>query len=137
MFTIFHLLAFTGFIAGCVFGARVGAALAGVTGGVIGAIIGAYAGLLTGRLPGFVAVRLFLRSIRRRSAEDLREQLDREYFVSHLIIAESASRGEPVESFRDVVQRQLTSPSADVRRFGRANANLWFPELTSGNSAPK
>jgi hypothetical protein len=62
-------------------------------------------------------------------------RLDREPFMSHLVIAELVVRGEPVESFRNVVIAQLSSASPDLQQYGRANAKLWFPDLVEQRDA--
>jgi hypothetical protein len=130
--TIFHIIAFAGFLAGGVVGWNVGHQVGGWIGGVAGAVVGAYVGLIAGRLPGFVSVQGMLWSLRRAPTAELRSRLDREYFVAHLIIAELIRRGEAVESFREVIEGQLRSSSEHVRYFGRVNARLWFPDLVGG-----
>jgi hypothetical protein len=132
MLTTFDILQFAGVVAGATFGYRFGA---GIVGGVLGATIGVAAGWLTGRLPFIVSFWSLRRSLNRASVADLRSRLEREYFISHLIITELVARGEPVESFRFTVEHQLASQSADVQRFGRANARLWFPELAGDLAA--
>ena len=134
MLTMFDILQFGGVIAGAVFGYRLGAGFGGTVGGVLGSIAGIAVGWTVGRLPFVVSLWSLRRSFNRASVADLRSRLEREYFISHLIIAELVTRGEPVESFRSVVEHQLASQSADVQRFGRANAQVWFPEL-AGNAA--
>jgi hypothetical protein len=133
--TIFHLISCAAFITGGVLGWRVGFAFGGVAGGLIAAAVGAYVGLIIGRIPGVLTVRSVLRSLRRTATAELRAQLEDQYYVSHLIIAELVSRGEPLESFRTIVEHQLTSSNPDVQRFGRANASMWFPELVGGPAA--
>jgi hypothetical protein len=135
MLTILDVLQFAGVIAGAVAGYRLAAGVGGMAGGVPGAIGGLAVGWIAGRLPFAAASWWLRRSLKRATVTDLRSRLEREYFISHLIIAELVTRGEPVQSFRSVVERQLVSQSADVQRFGRANARLWFPELAGGPGA--
>lgn len=132
MLTMFDILQFAGVVAGALLGYSLGTGIGGAVGGVLGAIAGIVVGWLVGRLPFAVSSWSLRRSLRRASVTDLRSRLEQEYFISHLIIAELVTRGEPVESFRSVVEHQLASQSADVQRFGRANAQLWFPELAGG-----
>lgn len=132
MLTMFDILQFAAVVAGMYFGYRLGAGIGGILGGVVGSIAGMTIGWIVGRLPFVVPFWSLRRSLKRSSLSDLRSRLDREYFISHLIIAELVTRGEPVESFRSVIEHQLASPSADVQGFGRANAQMWFPELAGG-----
>ena len=135
MLTVFDILEFAGAVAGAVFGYRLGAGVGGAVGGVLGATAGIAVGWFVGGLPFDVSFWFLWRSLRRASVTDLRSRLVREYYISHLIIAELVRRGEPVESFRPVVEQQLASPSADVQRFGNANARMWFPELAGRPAA--
>lgn len=131
MLTMFDILQFAAVLAGAYFGYRLGAGTGGILIGVLGLIAGIAIGWIVGRLPFAIPFWSLRRSLKRASVPDLRARLGQEYFISHLIIAELVTRGEPVESFRSVIEHQLASPSADVQRFGRANAQLWFPELAS------
>ena len=132
---MFDILQLAGIVAGAVFGYRLGAGIGGTVGGVLGSIAGVAAGLTIGRLPFFLSFWSLRLSLKRASVADLRSQLERRYFISHLIIAELVTRGEPVESFRSIVEQQLASQSTDVQRFGRANAQVWFPEIVRGPAA--
>jgi hypothetical protein len=127
--TLFDILQYTGLLVGALIGYAFGHGTAGNLGAVVGVIAGITVGWVVGRLPFTVTLRSLLRSLRSAISPTLRSRLDREYFISHLIIAELVNRGEPVESFRPVVVAQLNSKSPDVQRFGRGNAKRWFPEL--------
>lgn len=129
MLTIFDVFSTASIIAGALIGCRLGAKTAGVAGGGIGLIAGITVGWIVGRLPFVASIWWLRRSLQRASVAELRSRIDREYFVSHLLIAELVSRGEQVESLRSAVQQQLSSESADVQRFGQANARMWFPDL--------
>ena len=129
MITIFDIIQFVAPLGGAIVGYRIGHASAGTVGGVAGVAVGVAVGWAVGRLPFIVASGSLQRSLKRAPSSDLRARLDREYFISHLIIAELVRRGEPVESLRQFVTAQLTAVSSDVQRFGRANAQTWFPEL--------
>jgi hypothetical protein len=109
-----------------------GSRLAGVAGGIIGLICGAVLGGVIGRLPFDLSMFLIRRALGRSSNHDLHERIDREHYLSHLIIAELISRGEAVGTLRDVVQSQLSSASGEVRHAGQRNARLWFPDLLEG-----
>ena len=129
MITLFTILQCTGLLVGALVGYRVGHGTAGNLGAIVGVIAGIAVGWVVGRLPFTITFRSLLRSLRSASSPALRSRLGREYFISHLIIAELVNRGEPVESFRPLVVEQLNSKSPDVQRFGRGNAKRWFPEL--------
>jgi len=118
MLTIFHILQLAGTVAGAVVGFRLGASVGGTVGGIIGSVAGIVVGWVIGRLPFALTMWSLNRSFKRASVADLRLRLEKEYFISHLIIAELVTRGEPVESFRTVVAHQLASSSPDVQRFG-------------------
>jgi hypothetical protein len=131
---MFHIFQSAGLIVGAVVGFRLGRGLGGMVGGVVGLIVGITVGWIVGRLPFAVTLWSVRRSLERASVAELRSRLDRQYYISHLIIAQLVIRGEPVESFRSIVEQQLASPSTDVQRFGRANAQMWFPELVGEDS---
>jgi hypothetical protein len=59
----------------------------------------------------------------------LRRRVEGENYSSILILAELARRGEPVDSFRAVIQAQLRSPLEAVRELGEFNAAAWCPDL--------
>ncbi len=129
MITIFDILQFSVALGAAMTGYRLGHAGAGRAGAFAGAVVGAAAGWIVGRVPAILASRWVHRAMRRANSADLRSRLERDYFLSHIILAELASRGEPLESLRPFVVAQLNSESADVQRFGRANAKMWFPDL--------
>lgn len=129
MITLFHMLQVAGVVAGALVGGRAGVDVAGTAGGISGGFVGAAVGWVVGRLPFVLGMGWVHCGLRRSSTPDLRAQLESDYYVSHLIIAELTARGEPLESVRRVVVAQLTSPSAHERTFGEANARVWFPDL--------
>jgi hypothetical protein len=132
LLTIFDILPVAVAVAGADCGYRAGHSGGGVAGGVVGAGCGVVVGWALGSLPFLLSARVLRRSLASSSIPHLRERLEREYFISHLIIAELVKRGEPVESVREAVMRQLASQNADVQRFGKTNAKLWFPDLLGG-----
>jgi hypothetical protein len=137
MFTIFDLFVLVGGLAGFVVGAVVGWLHFGLIGAAAGCVAGALLGLIAGRVPWLLVWWLLRYRLSSSTSEALRERLTKQYYISHLIIGELVSRGEPVESFRQFVLDQLRSEDADVRRFGEANSSLWFPGLIDGDGAAK
>lgn len=129
MFTIFDCFPLFGGFTCLVAGATLGGHQFGVIGAVGGALVGLCVGVIAGRIPWIVSGAFMRRDLKRATSQNLRERVVKEYYISHLLIAELALRGESIETLREIVQRQLSSESADVRRFGEANAKLWFPEL--------
>ena len=132
MLTIFDILPIAGAVAGADCGYHVGHSAGGIAGAIVGAGCGVVAGWVGGSIPFLLSGRLLRRSLASSDSQQLRQRLEREYFVSHLIIAELVKRGEPTESVRAAVVAQLASQNADVQRFGRANAKLWFRDLVGG-----
>lgn len=59
----------------------------------------------------------------------LKKRLEKEFFISHLIISELVVRGEDAEQFKDYTLNLLQSEYSNQRRFGWYNLNIWFPEL--------
>ena len=59
----------------------------------------------------------------------LQARLERDCCLSHWIIAELASRGEPVEQFRDYVESLLRSNSFIRRSCGKMIRRKWFPDM--------
>ncbi len=129
MLTIFHIFVLIGFLTGGGLGIAYGLRFGGVPGGVVGALVGAIFGQFVGRAPLVLSLAWLRRSLQRSDNVALRKRLDREYYISYLIIAELTQRGEPAESFTEVIKSQLRSPSPDVQRFGRMNARIWCPDL--------
>lgn len=128
MFTVFHLFEFIGAIVGTISGLAFGQKEFGWTGALLGIPLGFYVGLALGRLPYFMAVAWMRRGLKKCDTPALKRRLEREYFLSHLIIAELVVRGEPVEQFREYVLSLVHSDSPDERRFGEQNIRIWFPE---------
>ena len=118
MFTIFHLFELMGAVFGIVAGAAAGKVWFGWVGLVLGGVTGFFVGGVLGRLPYAIAGEILKRNLKRCDVATLRSRLDREYYISHLIIAQLLVRGEPIESFRDYVAGLRRSDSPDRRRFG-------------------
>ncbi len=128
-FTLFDAIQLFGPAGGAGAGLTVGYKSFGIAGGIAGALLGLALGAILGRLPLVLATRWIRRDLKRSTTSNLRERIKSEYYLSVWIIAELVVRGEPVESFREAVRAQLDSPNADERRFGLANAEIWFPEM--------
>jgi hypothetical protein len=99
---------------------------AGVVTGVILAIC---VGFLVGNLPHEIALVLIRLVFKWRDKNKLRAQLESDYWLSYLIIAELVSRGEPVEQFRGYVESLLRLDSAFRRSYGKVNRRKWFPDM--------
>lgn len=125
MFTIFHLFGLMGAVFGIVAGAAVGKVWLGWLGLVLGGIAGFFAGVTLGALPYVIAGEILKRDLRRCDVATLHSRLDVEYYLSHLIIAQMLTRGEPIESFRDYVAELLRSNTPDRRRIGEQLLRIW------------
>ena len=100
-------------------------------GGVFGGFIGLIIGYFIGSLPFALSCLMMRYKLKRTSTNKLREQLKKQYYISHLIINELISREEPVEQFRDYVESMIKSENLDKRKFGIYVAEIWFPEMLS------
>ncbi len=129
MFTLFDLLKWVGGVVGAVFGAHYGYEAFAWPGALVGALLGGLAGLLVGDLPWMASWAWMRYDLKRSSVPRLKQRLQREYFVAHLLIGELVSRGEPLEQFRAHVAALMRSGDAPERHFGEAAARLWFPDL--------
>ena len=119
---MFELLgALAGIAAGIVLGRRWFGALGMILLGLAGLFIGFY----TGRLPYLIALQALMRNIQKSDATTLRLRLDKEYYISHLIIAELLLRGETIESFRHYISGLVNSDSPERRRFGLEVLRIW------------
>ena len=133
MMTLFDLLRVTGACVGVWYAASWAYREWGWPAAVVAGALGYAIGTILGRLP-YVAVRaLMLRGFELSSDDRLRGRLEGEYYISHLLIAELVSRGEPAEQFRGYVAGLLQSEDPDRRRFGTRAASVWFPDLVAGS----
>jgi hypothetical protein len=133
VFDLFELVgAFSGLATGVIFGHR----WLGWIGVILGGAVGLFAGRILGRLPYAISSEMLRRDLKRCDIANLRSRLDREYFISHLIIAELVVRGEPIESNRDYVSGLLRSDSPDRRRFGERILRLWPETAQPPNNSP-
>jgi hypothetical protein len=92
---------------------------------IVGAVLGLFLGYLLGKIPYVIAVQTLTRNLHRCDVTTLRSRLEKEYYISHLIIAELLLRGETIESFRGYVSGLLISDSPDRRRFGKEVVRIW------------
>ncbi|HXD01495.1 MAG TPA: hypothetical protein VN048_19320 [Verrucomicrobiae bacterium] len=102
---------------------------------IVGAVLGLFLGFLVGKIPYIIAVQTLIRNLHRCDVATLRSRLNKEYYISHLIIAELLLRGEPIESFRGYVSGLLLSDSPDRRRFGKEVLRIW-PDTTQPPAEP-
>ncbi len=96
---------------------------------VIGATLGISVGYLAGALLqefGLIGIRLRLKFL---DTAILRARLVRDDCLSHLLITELVSRGEPVEQFRTHVEALVRSDSVFRRSSGKECQKKWFPDM--------
>ena len=125
MFTIFHFLELASVLTCLTIGVFLGHGGFGWPGLILGGAVGYFVGRILGRIPLAISLAMLRRDLKRCDASTLRSRLEREYYISHLIIAELLVRGESIESFRDYVSELLRSDSPDKRRFGERNVEIW------------
>lgn len=128
MFTLFDVATLIAAFTGAIVGALLGHAWLGGWGLLPGGILGIVGGFYLGRVPLVVSLWELRRKLERTSDEDLLEQLQQRYFISHLIIAKLVTRGHDPQDFRVYVDSLVASSSSDKRRFGWYNMRVWFPE---------
>jgi hypothetical protein len=114
-----------GALSGIAAGVLLGRKWFGLTGMILLGLAGLFIGLFMGRLPYLVALQTLMRNIQRSDAATLRLRLDKEYYISHLIIAELLLRGENIESFRGYISGLVNSDSPKRRRFGQEVLRIW------------
>jgi hypothetical protein len=131
MFTVFDCFQVACPAGGAVGGFILGFRVFGVVGAIAGTVLGLVVGMIVGRLPWMLTLHFLQMDLKRSSTSTLRDRVKRQYYISHLIIAELVTRGEPLETLREVVSAQLNSLSKDECRFGLANAKLWFADLVN------
>jgi hypothetical protein len=127
--TIFDVFQLTCTFGGMTLGFLMGHRHFGLAGGIVGVVVGMAVGVFVGRLPLALSLWWLKRDLKQSSIAGLKSKLDRQFYLSHLIIAELVVRGEPVESFKSYVLALLHSDAADKRNFGWNNLRIWFPEL--------
>jgi len=129
MVFMLHLSRLLGLVLGLAAGAVIGLGASAWAGVVIGAILGVSVGFLAGALvPEFA--RILIRLVLKWSdGTRLRARLEHKHCLSHLIITELVSRGEPVEQFRGYVESLIRSDSAARRSCGKMSRRKWFPDM--------
>ena len=135
MFTIFDLLKLLGAAAGAVLGGGYGYQTFGWLGAVIGLPLGLLVGSFVFNLPLVVGWAWMRYDLKRSSIAKLKNRLHREYAISHLLIAELVSRGEPPGQFREYVAGLLRSNNPLERHCGEGTAGMWFPDLLVNSSS--
>jgi len=127
--TFFDVLAFSAALCAALLFGRYGALHFGLMGAIAGAALGLVAGGVLGRLPFALAGHRLKGELARTSSEDLRSRLrsGKEYFLSHLLLAELMSRGEDISAELDPLVAQWQRGSPDTRRFVLAAIRLGFP----------
>lgn len=131
MFTLFDLFRWAAALGLMAYLAIVGQAQFGFLGAIGGGVLGFVGGNILGCMPLLVYRVSYRRHLKRSSTEQLKSELDEQYFVSHLLISELVVRGEPVEQFWPYVLSQVQSESSDQRSFGWHNLNIWFPRMAN------
>ena len=135
MFTIFDLLKLLGAAAGALLGGIYGYQTFGWLGAVVGLPLGLLVGSFVCNLPWVVSWAWMRYDLKRCSIAKLKDRLHREYFISHLLIAELVSRGEPLGQFREYVAGLLRSNNSLERHCGEGTAGMWFPDLLVNSSS--
>lgn len=133
--TIFDLLHGVAIAIGGMVGAQWGFKWFGYPGAVVAGVLGAALGLLGGCAFQRLLNALMELSVRRKSTQALRAELGDEFtpgtYVSGLIISVLLERGEPVESFRDYIFRQLHSEYVTWRKAGLYNLSICYPDFAA------
>ena len=129
MFTLFDFSALLGATLGAWLGARLAYGAWGWPSLLLAAPSGLIVGWFVGNLP-LVGVSAWLRrELRRSSVAEIERRLEADYYLTPRLLAELASRGEPLSRYRGHVERLVRSSNPDERRFGESTARAWFPEL--------
>ncbi len=136
LLTLFDLFKFGGALMGAVAASSFGYRTFGWPAAIVAAPLGLIAGAFIGNLP-WIATDLLMRyELKRSSSARLKQRLESEFFISHLLIAELVSRGEPLEQFRDYVTGLMRSADPHQRYFGHAVARIWFPDALPPQPGP-
>jgi hypothetical protein len=98
---------------------------------LIGATLGISVGCLAGALLHEFALIGMRLGMKWSDTTKLKSRLERDYCLSHLIIAELVSRGEPVQQFRGHVEALVRSNSASRRSCGKECRKKWFPNMAA------
>lgn len=132
-YTLFDIFILCGALVGGIEGASNGFEYFGLFGGIVAAAAGGCAGFLVGKLPWALLLAWMRRSLNRESSQRLRERVrrGREYFMSHLLLAELMRRGEDVSGELPAILELLRSGSADHRRFGWGALIVAFPHYAA------
>ena len=134
MFTLLDIFKLLLTVAGAIIGGIYGSSF-GWTAAIAGALIGLIVGILVGNLPRATSYAWMVYDLKRSSVAKLKERLQLEPFMAHLLIGELVSRGEPLEQFRDYAAELLRSSNTLERDCGKGVADMWFPELVADSSS--
>jgi hypothetical protein len=129
MFTLFSVFQLFGGLSLALAGFSYGLHIFSWPGAVVGTVVGFFVGSILGRIPFAIAFAFLRRSLTRTNTDVLKTRLQREYYISHYILAELAIRHEAIQPFRDYVSDLLRSDDPDRRRHGHITAQIWFPDL--------
>jgi hypothetical protein len=126
MFVSLQLL---GMLAGAVVGGLLGFRFQGLYGAVVGGFLGGWAGGFVGRLPYAFAIFWMKREMDKGDVATLEARLEKEFYLSHHLLAQLAARGAPMERYEGYVLSLLRSDPSDKRSFGWTNLQTWYPAL--------
>lgn len=132
IFTVLHIIAIM--LSGMVC-AQAGFKSFDVTGGLVGGLVGGTSGHILGRLTCSAMNWLTVQCYRRKSTVTLRASLVQSdiaaSYISCLIVSILLERGQPVDSLRTYVFRQLRSGDVCQRRAGLINLRRCYPRLAA------
>ena len=132
MFTLFDLYELLGLALGLMLGLTIGWRCGGWVGCLAGVPVGLVVGGVCGRVPYVVARAVVFRSLRRKSAGQLRQMLRGPLWPAyHLFLAELLRRGEDIKPELDVVLPLLVSQDAVQRIHGWSILRRMYPDLAA------
>ncbi|WP_147468258.1 hypothetical protein [Corallococcus interemptor] len=108
-------------------GAFVGHGLLGWMGAAGGVPVGWVLGYGVGGLPFLVVARILSNNLRRTDPASLKQRLEAEYYISHLLLAELAQRGEDLAQYEEPILQLLQAESGDRRQHGWTSLQSFYP----------
>jgi hypothetical protein len=132
-FTLFGLIRIAFVMAGIVIGGSWGSAWFGSVGGFTGGALGVIVGYIIGGVPYALSIRTLQNSLDKETDLQLRDRIasGKEYYISHLLLAQLMKRGQDVTDMLPSIVDLLESESSDRRRFGWGSLKFAFPEIAS------